>query len=285
MTVEVSLFGRMEVRNGERALGASSFGGRKPRQLLAILALEPGRVRSRDELADELWDGRPPGGHVTTLQSYVCVLRRRLAHLGAGRWLVTSGGGYLLDAERVRVDLDTSRRVLRSDDVAGVLDVLHLDAAGLLPEDSYAPWACRARDEWDTALAEAACLAAGTANARTEHLVAARLARASLARSPYSEGAVRELMTALVRQDRGTEALQEFMSFRSRLRTELDVEPQPATSALYVELLRRRPGSSPPEVPLLLGLLRDVLSSGDASPTDDRETWHHVGHLLLSRAG
>ncbi|MGZ5399591.1 MAG: AfsR/SARP family transcriptional regulator [Nocardioides sp.] len=285
MTVEVSLFGQMNVRNGEVGLESGGFGGRKPRELLAILALEPGRVRVRDELAEELWDARPPGGYVTTLQGYVCVLRRKLAHLGACRWLATTGGGYLLDAEEVRVDLDGARRLLLTGEVAGVLDTLDLDAAGLLPEDSYAPWACRVRDEWNTGLAEAAWVAAETANTCAQHLAAGRLARASLARAPYSEGAVRELMTALVAQDRETDALQEFMTFRSRLRSELGVDPQPATSALYAELLRSRPDSTPPEVPMLLRLLREVLDGGDASPTDDRETWHHVGRLLLSRAG
>ena len=54
------------------------LGGRRQRAVLALLLLEANRVVSFDRLAEDIWDGRPPPGSVTTLHSYVFRLRQAL---------------------------------------------------------------------------------------------------------------------------------------------------------------------------------------------------------------
>jgi DNA-binding response OmpR family regulator len=64
--------------------------------LLAHLAGEPGRVFSRGELLGSVWGYRTPGS-TRTLESHVSRLRRKLAAVGDGRWVVNVRGvGYRL---------------------------------------------------------------------------------------------------------------------------------------------------------------------------------------------
>jgi hypothetical protein len=68
---DIRLFGRLEVRTRGIRLAGRDFGGANPRHILALLALR-GRLHT-DELAQLLWDGRPPANHVVKLERYVSV--------------------------------------------------------------------------------------------------------------------------------------------------------------------------------------------------------------------
>lgn len=50
----------------------------KPRKVLALLAMDPGRVVHHAALIEELWDGNPPRSAITTLQTYVLQIRHRI---------------------------------------------------------------------------------------------------------------------------------------------------------------------------------------------------------------
>ena len=57
---------------------------------------------------------------------------------------------------------------------------------------------------------------------------------------PSNERAQRDLMEALARQGRYTDALRQYRVCRDALRRDLDVAPEAATEALHRELMRRR---------------------------------------------
>src|SRR2546429_9650630 len=50
----------------------------KQRQIMALLALNAGRVVTVDTLVEELWGDYPPRSSATTLQTYILQLRNRL---------------------------------------------------------------------------------------------------------------------------------------------------------------------------------------------------------------
>lgn len=88
----------------------------KPRQVLALLALHADRVVPVAALIEELWGRRPPRSARTTLQTYVMQLRDLItAALEQGGTaketcsakdvLVTSPGGYLLNTAGGSVDV------------------------------------------------------------------------------------------------------------------------------------------------------------------------------------
>ena len=85
------------------------LGGPRQRAVLALLALDAGRVVPAGRLAEELWRGRPPLGAAKTLRSYVSRLRSALAPEVP---VVARGGGYALGADPGQLDVRQFERLL-----------------------------------------------------------------------------------------------------------------------------------------------------------------------------
>lgn len=281
--ITINVFGAFEVRNGDRVLRGSGFGGRKPRQLLALLALSPGCPLSRDDIADALWEGRPPPGYVATVHGYVSLLRRGLSGIGADEVLVTSARGYMVP-DHTDVDLRRGHRLLTSNEPEAVLDALEMAAHGLLVDEPFAAWAVEAQRDWDEAQTLAATRAAAVSRARGELGSAVRLARAARRSSPYCESALRELVRSLAQSGQAGRALEELRTACAALREELGVDPAPETERLYLELLGATPVRPAADVAELVRLLRDALTD-DASLAAGDPLLRDVGRLILERAG
>src|SRR4051812_13741855 len=82
----------------------AALGGARPRSLLAVLALTPGRVVSRERLIDELWGEAPPARARESLQMHVSRLRKALG--GEAARLAARAGGYVLELDPGARDLD-----------------------------------------------------------------------------------------------------------------------------------------------------------------------------------
>lgn len=82
----------------------------KPRQVLALLALQADHVVTVPTLMEEIWGEELPRSAATTLQTYILQLRRKLSAalecdaVDAKDVLVTRHGGYLLRAQPGRLD-------------------------------------------------------------------------------------------------------------------------------------------------------------------------------------
>ncbi|GAA4598680.1 hypothetical protein BJY16_002802 [Actinoplanes octamycinicus] len=145
---EIQLFGRIEVRTRGIRLTGDDFGGDRPRQLLALLALH-GEL-SLVELAELV--GAPPA----TVKSDLKVLREALEPGGRGRDSVLVGrfGRYHLDTERARVDVHTFDQLIRAAEgrsperAARPLTAAAFLAARPLLEDEDTPWAAELRAEY-----------------------------------------------------------------------------------------------------------------------------------------
>jgi len=86
-----------------------ALGGPRQRAVLALLALDAGRVVPAGRLVEELWRGRPPLGAAKTLRSYVSRLRALLRPDAA---LVARGGGYVFTLGSGRLDADEFERLV-----------------------------------------------------------------------------------------------------------------------------------------------------------------------------
>jgi DNA-binding SARP family transcriptional activator len=266
--------------DGER-LPEAALGGRL-RQVLEILAVNAGQPVPKEVLADQIWDGAPPATYVGTLESYVCVLRKRLGLTGGRRSsLATRDRGYVLDGPDVRVDLEEFRTLTRGvprlpeDRVRTVLEALALVRGPLLAQEPYAGWAAQAREAFDRELTETLVPAAALANEIGVYDGAKLLARAAVERHPYCEVAWQELIRAQWRSgDRG-QALGAYATLRQLLLDELGEQPSKPTQELYLAVLREdgdvRQTSQRQELGLLLRLLRQALEGvpGVAVPTQD----------------
>ncbi|WP_407564705.1 BTAD domain-containing putative transcriptional regulator [Streptomyces sp. 184] len=228
----------------------------KPRQILALLALYPGRVVPVSTLMEEIWGTDLPASALTTLQTYILQLRRRLsAAMGADGpgsakdVLVTRYGGYLLQIPPEEVDVHTYEHLvtagLRAFDVEG--------------DDRLAATLFRrALDLWDgPALVDVRVgpvLEIEAARLEESRLVTIerridmelRLGRHSeciaeltdlIARHPEHEGLHSQAMVALYRSGRQATALDVYRRLRMRLIEDLGVDPSPQLQRLHQAIL------------------------------------------------
>ena len=274
--IEISLFGQVGVRKDGRPVTGLSG---KRRQILAILALEADSSVSKERLAELLWQGAPPVSYVGTLDSYVCVLRRRLELCaGRGSQLATTDTGFMLTTgEDVQVDLTRFHTLARSGGEVGALDVarraelaLETVHGELVADEPYADWAVRARDAFRYEAVQLWLDGARASGARGEWPRAERLARAATRLDPVCEDAWRQLMLANWSGGRRGNALTAYAELRDALAEYLGVEPGRDSQELYLSILRDQPASGGPspfdvrsELQALLRLLRQTL---DCSP-------------------
>lgn len=251
--LQIRLFGPTVVLADGGSPEVSDFGGVKPRQILGILAAVPGAPVTKDRLADLLWDGAPPRSYVATLESYVCVLRRRLG-LGPGRTspLATTFNGYLLDPASVSVDLAGFRRLVglaaTAEPAQGLRlaqEAVALVSGELLASEAYSSWARSEREHFRRDVVEAYSLAARHAHAVRDFDAAVRMSRLAISHDSLAEGACQHLMRALSASGCGSQAIRAYFDLRTAMVTDLGMEPGPATRDLYLQILCEGPAQPP----------------------------------------
>ncbi|MEV6984681.1 tetratricopeptide repeat protein [Sphaerisporangium sp. NPDC051017] len=226
-----------------------SLGPPKAQLILSILMLSPGRPVGAADIIDHVWGERPPPKAMEDLQSYVSRLRRRLREVVGDRVQILSRSGtYTLAVDSQVIDLHRFRALWRqaSDTAArGELDrAIHMfrEAEELWPGNALAglpgDWAQRMgrtlADERAAARRERIDLELRIGRHRgvLEEL------RDHVARHPDDETLVAQLMTALYRADRRSDALDLYHRTRRYLREVRGTEPGPALRSLHLRVLR-----------------------------------------------
>ena len=282
--IEISVLGQIGVWvDGRPVTGLSA----KHRQVLAILVLAGDTPVSKERLADQLWQGSPPASYVSTLDSYVCVLRRQLG-LAAGRgsqlgttehgFRLTVGGEVSTDLARFRALADSIHSARNAEVVTRAEQALALVRGELAAEVPYADWAVRARDAFAREAVELWVHGAQRANALGDSLRAERLAQAAIDRDPVCEDAWRQLMLAHWFSGRRASALAAYGELRAALAEHIGDEPGQESQDLYLAILRDVPAVSAyspteqaSELKTLLRLLRQALDNrpGACAPARD----------------
>lgn len=254
--VEIDLLGRFAVRCEGRVLADAEFGGRRVRELLRILAIERGRVLSRDALIEALWGEQPPADPATNLNVVVNRARRALRQPGV---LETVSGGYLLcrDADIV-VDVELFERAVaaaRAAHTAGDLPAavaLGVDALQLwaepLPDDAYAEWAGPHRYRLQRVHQEALELVADAALGTGQTRIAVEHASRAVELQPLREAARLLLVRGLAASGDRAAAIAAYLDLRRVLADELGVDPSAEAAVLYDDLLHGRE-RSPTQAP------------------------------------
>ncbi|MEJ2862681.1 BTAD domain-containing putative transcriptional regulator [Actinomycetospora flava] len=212
------------------------------RRLLAVLALEPGRVVAVDRLVAHVWPDDPPHHGEAALHSAVARARRVLGD-GALR---TEPPGYVLDTPLDATAAVALRDRARASGAAGLLDeALALwrgpAFAEFADEEPFRPVAVRL-DELRADLEDARAQAdldlgrPGDAVARLEELVAA---------APFRERRRELLVEALHRAGRAGDALAAVATYRRVLADELGLDPGEGIRRLEAAVLAgSHPGSA-----------------------------------------
>ncbi|MFC5817284.1 AfsR/SARP family transcriptional regulator [Nonomuraea harbinensis] len=249
---------RFEILGPTEVLGDDGtgipVGGPRVRALLALLALEPGRVVGADQLVDGLYGEEPPEGVANALQSQVSRLRRAL-----GRDRVEfHPAGYRLVADPMDVDASRfewlaaeGRRALGSGDAG---------RASALLREGLELWRGAPLADAPHAGASAARLSELRLTAiedRTQadlelgrHRELAAELRRLVADHPLRERLRAQLMRALYGSGRQAEALTAYAEGRRILDDQLGIQPGPELAAAHLAVLRADPALGLATLPL-----------------------------------
>ncbi|MFW6186692.1 MAG: AfsR/SARP family transcriptional regulator [Actinomycetota bacterium] len=244
--LSVQVVGPLVVRRGNRVLTSRELGGPRQRQILEILLLQLGTPVSKHRLVDLLWGAQAPAAALTTLESYVSVLRR---HLQPGQCrsgpLKTTNGGYVMDASMVDLDLSRFDRLLEASRHAAAPEAhsllrraLDMASAPLLGDEPDSEWIESQRSAYTARVTEAQVLSAETGLELGRCPESVAQARRVLAGDPLHERAWTVLVLGLERSGRHVEGLQEYDRCRRILREELGCAPAPAVQAAYGRMLQ-----------------------------------------------
>ncbi|MEU3561303.1 BTAD domain-containing putative transcriptional regulator [Kitasatospora sp. NPDC006786] len=227
-----------------------ALGPLKQRLVLAVLLSRANTAVPVDLLTDAVWPEEPPRTARKNLQVYICTLRTLLGRGDGPDRLVHSAAGYLLRVAEPELDLLRFRALARAGRAAADGGAL-APAARLLRQalDLWQgpPLADLRRSpavEAEADRLEARCLGVHEDWAETElelgnpGAVAEDLAELA-ERHPLRERLQAARMNALHLSGRQAEALAVYDTHRQLLARELGLEPSPALTARYRELLAR----------------------------------------------
>ncbi len=246
MRDEIRVLGPLELI-GER--GPLPLGAPKERRLLAALIAEAGTTRSSDALANAIWGESPPRSSPKLLQVYVSKLRKRLPPEAGIR---THGSGYalelqdgVLDATRFESLLEDGREAARAGNAALAASILRRALAlwrghayGELADEEFVRADAQRLDELRLVAFEER-LAAELAVGRHAAVLAELHALADS--YPLRERPQAQLMLALYRSGRQSEALDRFAATRRQLHDELGLEPGSELRDLQRRILQHDP--------------------------------------------
>ncbi len=228
--------------------------GRRPRTLVAALALDAGRFISAASLIDEVWGDALPRDPMNALHTQLSRLRALLPD-GA---LEQGPAGYRLALARSEVDLSAAEdgighaeAAARRGEASPALALLDLVTAPMrgvpgddLPDgpvrDALRASAFRMQERAEAVYVDGAMAAGRYADALP-------LLRALCERRPMDEPAHAKLMRVLAETGRGNEAVALYAQLRSRLADGLGTDPSEELSAVHVAILRGELGGMPAE--------------------------------------
>lgn len=257
--------------------GPVELGSRKPRSILAALALRLGRDVPADTLVDLVWGEDAPRSAMGTLQAYISGLRRALEPgLGPRERpvvLVTTDRGYRLELDRASVDAYTFADEVRArhrvlaplagqlgvlsgatdpagwpsrDTVSEQVDALE-QALGLWAGEPYAdlpdhPDVTAARAELEELRLNAEEDRVLGLLALGDHATVVAATEQAVGRHPFRERTWALHGLALARSGRQADALDALRRIRSVLADELGLDPGQELRDLEQAVLRQDPG-------------------------------------------
>jgi DNA-binding SARP family transcriptional activator len=245
--LEIRMFGPVQVGDSDRMVDSADFHGIKPRQVLHLLALHHRHPVPKHELAELLWEGRPPSSWGSTLEGYVSLLRQALQPGVSARdsVVLTRNGGYLLDQARVLIDVarfDTLTALAGTLPVTRALpaldEALELVRGDVLAYERRTLWATDARGRYRQRLRRAAVQAARLALAAHDPDAVIRYAQRACEAQPLAEDAWQLLIEGHWRAGARADALRCVAELRGRLDTELGISPSHAVERLQLAILR-----------------------------------------------
>jgi DNA-binding SARP family transcriptional activator len=250
-TLAVHLLGRLRVSLD--GVTVDDWPSGRGRSLFKYLLVHRDLWPQREVLMEVFWPGSPPAAARNSLNVAVHGLRRALRAAADIPVVVFEGGAYRLAAGlRLWVDVDeferhaeAARRFERSGQQAAAVAEYELAAAlyrgDLLADDPYEDWAVLARERLRLAYLEVLDRLSRLYFDQGRYGACAALCLDMVERDACREDAHRRLIRCYSRQGHPHLALRQYLACAAALRTELGVDPAPATVGLQEAVRRHQP--------------------------------------------
>jgi DNA-binding SARP family transcriptional activator len=225
-----------------------SLGGLKQRSVLALLLTNRSRVTSQAALGNAVWNDEPPATASSIVQVYISALRKAINHPALA--LHTVAPGYRLTVAADVLDLDRFDAARLAGQIATAGH--DLEQASRAYSLALAQWSgaamadfrgLRFADEFAVALDElrlhtlSARIDADLGCGRDDQLISELLT--ITAEHPLREPFWVQLITALYRTGRQTDALAQYRKVSRRLQDDLGLDPGPDLQHLQRAILRQ----------------------------------------------
>lgn len=250
---QIGVLGPLTVLSGDTPVEIRSP---MQRELLGLLAIQPGQRVSRQEIIDVLWGDRPPKTCPSLVQGYARSLNRLLQplqrrHRPPVRILTPAHGVYSLELEAGHLDLvrfdDLVRSAQSAQDAGRLASAQELFGQALRcwRSSALANAGSRLRQHPGVVALGQRRITAGLAFADLAledgryQSAAAQLSRLTTDESMH-EGLHARLVLAMAGCGEQAAALRLFMTFRARLADELGVEPGRELTAAHLQVLRQQ---------------------------------------------
>jgi DNA-binding SARP family transcriptional activator/pimeloyl-ACP methyl ester carboxylesterase len=242
--MQFALLGPLEANDGA---GQIRFGGRKQRALLARLLLDANRTVATERLVDDLWGDEAPESAQKMVQIYVSQLRKVLP----GGMLQTRQPGYALAVDLDSIDAVRFERLRREGEAAHAAGNAELAVERF--REALALWRGEPLGELSEPFARAEAgrleeLYLACVEARIDadldlgcHAALVAELEVLVARHPLREDLRAQQLLALYRSGRQPDALAAYQAYRSRLDTDLGLEPSARLKELERRILRQDP--------------------------------------------
>jgi len=242
--LRVSALGPLQVSIGGRSVDAAAWGSARPRELLVYLLMHPDG-KTKEQVGLVFW---PDASAAQVRNNFHVTLHRLRKVLGNANWVVLAGDRYRIDpavvdeldvAEFEREVQSSRRAIVRG---GGNADVSALERAlaryrgDFLDGEPVGDWHLEHRDRLQRVYVDALMELGGRYAEEDRHAKAAEAFRRVLTRDELHEEALRALMRSLAEAGERSQALRAYRHFATRLREELDAEPEEETTELSEQL-------------------------------------------------
>lgn len=250
--ISVYLLGRFEIVREGKQLRAEEWSRRKAAALIKYLAFQKRLVK--DQAIDLFWPDNDLDSGANNLYRTIHEIRQTLnKSLGADTadLIFRFEDGILSLNESVSVDVNEFESLCssltkdKSERIRSLEKALALYQGDLLPDDLYADWTLILRESLRRQYREASLVLAALYRDLRQYDRISPLLSPLLAQDLADEPVHRELMRTYALAGRRHDALRQYQTCVDALASELDLAPDPETSALYTQILNGQLRPSP----------------------------------------
>ena len=253
----VRALGGFDAWRGPTRLSLDCFARRRALTLLKILLTNYGKIVVRDELIELLWPSEAPKDAAKMLKIAVHYLRRGLGETQNGKtvsFISTEPNGYAfnpasphwIDALEFEAKALEGLRLERQgrwrEAFAALQTAADLYHGDYLEDEPYSDWCRRRRTQLRETLFEVLVTMGRLLRSAGDMEAAIRCYRRILELDPCLEDVHRDLMDALHRSGKRTQALRQYEACRRALQEEFDAAPVLETETLYRSIMGRTTG-------------------------------------------